>query len=174
MQPEIVSVNKIKNFMNNKNVTKKIIVIKNDGGYGNQIFSIVTSFVIAILSERKLKIKWDEIRPYIEEPFENTFINMNFIQPELFSMTNSNSWNKVKNIENSMKTNISSNKNTLYYSDIIPAFFEICSNPTYYSKLALLGLVKKTTIDNVLKLISNKSNEELVENLYLIGRIFNR
>ncbi len=37
MQPEIVSVNKIKNFMNNKNVTKKIIVIKNDGGYGNQI-----------------------------------------------------------------------------------------------------------------------------------------
>jgi len=158
--------------MNNKNVTKKIIVIKNVAGYGNQLYSIVTSFVIAILSERRLKIKWDEIRPYIEEPFENTFINMNLIQPELFSMTNSNSWNKVKNIENSMKTDISSNKDTLYYKDIIPAFFEICSNPTYYSKLASLGLVKKTTIDNVLKLISNKSNEELAENLYLIGRIF--
>ncbi len=88
-------------------------------------------------------------------------------------MTNSNSWNKVKNIENSMKTDISSNKDTLYYKDIIPAFFEICSNPTYYGKLASLGLVKKTTIDNVLKLISNKSNEELAENLYLIGRILN-
>ncbi len=70
---------------------------------------------------------------------------MNFIQPELFSMTNSNSWNKVKNIENSMKTNISNNKDTLYYKDIIPAFFEICSSPTYYAKLASLGLVKKTT-----------------------------
>ncbi len=74
--PESISINKIKNFMNNKNVTKKIIVIKNVAGYGNQLYSIVTSFVIAMLSERRLKIKWDEIRPYIEEPFENTFINI--------------------------------------------------------------------------------------------------
>ena len=46
-----------------------------DGGYGNRIYSMLTSLVIAILTDSALLIQWNEIENYIEEPLYCSFLN---------------------------------------------------------------------------------------------------
>ena len=164
-----------------------------EAGYGNKIYSMLTSMIIALLTDSALIIKWNDIDKYIEEPFKNTFnqnVYLNLISNldkrsksmivEMRPKLSKYMWidEKEKNLDEIIKTNLEmiigdDDKNSpidlidyknnkgfqINYNNIQPLFFEICSNPIYYSKLLEFNLTKQETINEAINILnSNRSN----------------
>ena len=51
-------------------------------GYGNRLYSLLTSFVAAVLTDSALMVsRWNGIRDYIDEPMNRTFHKFSRIDP---------------------------------------------------------------------------------------------
>jgi hypothetical protein len=44
------------------------------GGYGNKLYSMLSSLVIALLTDSAFLVRWDHINLYIKEPFKGNLI----------------------------------------------------------------------------------------------------
>ena len=105
---------------------------------------MLSSLVIAILTDSALIIRWKEIDKYIEEPVYKAFydfsnqsneFNANFRSEDIYRPSANASWQKNKDMNQLIKTLIPLNKTRIAYNSIEPLFFEICSNPAYYDKV---------------------------------------
>jgi len=148
-------------------------------GYANRLYSILSSFVIAILTNSQLVVKWKEIEPYVDLPIrvfnENLTIDEGISKIKfrklLFHAKPAQSWSRTKKIEALMKTSLSESAQRYLYTDIGPYFMELCSNPKYFSKLSYYNLVKNETIDLALEAISNNKSTHIdkQERIFQIG-----
>ena len=150
-------------------------------GYGNRMYSVITSFVIAVLSERALIVKWENIRPYIREPFKMSFhtfdgpneFNIDFKPDEviLFPKCDGN-WEIKKNLKELIKTRLPPMKaQRVAYVEIEGQFMWICSNPAFYEKLYEFGLVSRPTIDKASGLLNSTTakNGEKIDAVLRVG-----
>ncbi len=132
-------------------------------GYGNKIYSLLSSLVLAILTDSAIVIRWQNINEFIEEPFYNSFRNfdsemsefngnitydLHVPQPSIYH------YRIKKNMKEYMMTQVpSSNVTRVLYNNIKPYFFQLCSNPLYFEKLLGYNLTQNKTVQKALSLI---------------------
>ena len=136
-------------------------------GYANRMYSLITSFVIGVLSESALLIKWKKIEAFYQPPFNMTFhdfagqaseFNVDYKLDEVHNFTwSANSWRIKKTLDGLVSTEIPRDKKRIYYFHIEAEFFAICSNPAYYEQLYASGLVERHTIDDAYSVLRNES-----------------
>ena len=159
--------------------TKKIVSINGPtaGGYGNQLYSMLSSLTVAKLTDGKFICLWPNINEYIEEPFESSFKNNNFDINKLANKTDihvlglTDGWTIKKNIKAIIKTKFPTEYSFFYYADIQAHFFELCTNPIYYERLLGHKLVTAKTINEAKQVLADKnsSSDELHDKLFQIG-----
>ena len=126
-------------------------------GYGNKLYSMVSSTVIALLTNSALVIRWHNISSFIEEPVPLSFASFSHLpestfnaeyQPhELYKAQHKQRWLRKRNLATLVKSHIPTHRRRILYNKFHPLFFELCSNPTYYEKLRYYQLVSQDTID---------------------------
>jgi len=136
-------------------------------GYGNRLYSLLSSLVIAILTNSSLVVRWKEIESYVDLPiriFDNNLtldqgLVKEVYEKKLFQANSAQSWIRTKKIDSLMKTNVPKDALRYLYRGIGPYFMELCSNPNYFYNFTYYNLVKNETINLALEVISNnKSN----------------
>ena len=93
-------------IINGKSTTRITFNGFTPAGYGNKIYSLLTSMVIAILTDSALIIRWKDIDKYVQEPFnqsfhnfenEQSFFNANHEKSSLIVPSNSgHAWNEER------------------------------------------------------------------------------
>lgn len=155
------------------NKPRKIVFNGHTGaGYANKLYSMLSAFTIAILTDSAFICEWNRIYKYIKPNFflmfykfrKNNELNSNYDTKSIyvFNTTNS-SWSGQKSIRMIYNQTIPLYIKDQYdqlvkinrykYNRIEPLFFELCSNPIYYSKLLKYDLVKKSTVKKAIKLV---------------------
>jgi hypothetical protein len=138
-----------------------------EAGYANKIYSMLSSLVLAILSDSAFFIQWKFIEKFIEEPFYLTFkkfskkslFNPEYKNNEIYYVkASSNAWKHDKDMEMLIKTSLPKNKTRIIYNSYDPYFFEICSNPNFIKKLHEYRLVDISTIEKVYYIQNNWEN----------------
>ena len=149
-------------------------------GYGNQMYSVLTVFTIAFLTDRQPQFYMPRVRNLIKEPMPNAFLKGEYARistrrykKRIYGRSD-NVWKMKKDIKSIINTRVDYAEPVIFYSDIIAYYFEICSNPVYYDKLQMLNLTKPETIRDAKNALNNHklNNEELIDKIYKIG-IFN-
>ncbi len=152
------------NILNNKTKLKISFNESPSAGYANRLYSMLSSLVVALVSDSAIVIKWDRIDEFIEEPFVKMFdrfekqqneFNFRYKKENLLTLNTINQWSKYKDMKSLIQTKIPQDANRFYYNSINGYFFEICCNPIYYEKFYHYGLVNRNTIDKAFKLTKN-------------------
>ena len=171
-------------ILNGKLPPKVHFNIRDSEGYGNRMYSVITSFAIAILSDSALLVyPWGpKIAPYVKEPFYNTFhdyskdktpFNRDYDKTSVKAVSYGWGWAVIRNASSLITTKLEDKENVVLqggginwakinfklnrssYFGYEAEFFTICSNPSHYQKLYSYGLVKRETVDNAYKIASN-------------------
>jgi hypothetical protein len=151
------------------------------GGYGNKLYSLITSFLIAILSERAIIIRWDHIENFIQEPVYLAFKHFDY--ETIQRLDNSSSkvvytpkalypYKKFKDMDVLAKTKLPTEPAIVMYGLNEAYFFDICSNPIYFDKLLDYGLVGNETLARARDVTSNMSafsNEQKMDRILMVG-----
>ena len=168
------------NIMSGRTPTKVSINGFTRAGYGNKLYSMLTSLVIALITDSAFVVRWIDIDRYIQEPLFKTFHNFskrNLLnakyKPKIgFTANSTFSWLLYKNMSRLIQTNIPINETRYFYSAIEPYFFELCSNPIYYDKFLHYELVNIKTIKiarNIIKNSRSYSNDYQADHILKIG-----
>jgi hypothetical protein len=147
-------------------------------GYANKLYSMLSAFTIAILTDSAFICEWNDIEKYIKPTFflmfhkfrQNNELNSNYESESVYVFNATKSaWSGQKSIRSIYNQTIPLHMINIYgqnvtinrykYNKIEAYFFELCSNPIYYSKLLKYGLVKKSTIFNALNLVNKLEKE---------------
>jgi hypothetical protein len=149
------------------------------GGYGNKLYSFLTSLIIAILTESQIVLKWNHIDKYVKTPInifdnisENSGLNDAEFKSKSIYFVSSQAWSPNKNVESLMKTSVpAQNYLRYFYSSIDPYFMEICTNPFYFPKLLYFNLTSKETVNSALNIISSKNSTQIEkqEKVFQVG-----
>jgi len=149
------------------------------GGYGNKLYSFLSSLIIAILTESQIVLKWNHIDKYVKPPVnifdnitENSGLNDAEFKSKSIYFVSSQAWSPTKNVELLMKTSVPTQKYLRYfYSSIDPFFMEICTNPLYFPKLLYYNLTSKETVNSASNIISNKNSTQIEkqEKIFQVG-----
>lgn len=149
------------------------------GGYGNKLYSFLSSLVIAILTDSQINLKWKDMPHYIDPPiniFENITYSEGLTDDEFKNKSihfqARQPWSVKKNVDLLMKTQVPTRGFLRYfYKSIDPLFMEICTNPEYFEKLSYYHLVTNDTVKEAFKVISNKNStqQDKQERLFKVG-----
>ena len=176
--------NEIHNRIVSNNITKIRVVFYSDpknGGYGNKLYSLITAFLIALVTESALLIDWPEIEKYIKEPFNMSFhqfndstpLDFNQKHPSIYTINTKsvNSWNFNKKVISSEPIENLENFSRYFVSDIIPYFFDLCQNRQYAEKLVRYGYVRNSTIYRAFDLLNDQDllDSQKADLMFLIG-----
>lgn len=165
----------------NKNSARKVICVNNvrfGYGYGNNMYKILTAFLVAILTDSNLILEWPAVEEFIEEPFENTFYHGNVSNRRNFTKSENvlimygrsiNTWKPGKKLF--LNISIPNNYKTYYMAMITAYFFDLCSNPKHFDKLIKHRLVKEETIQRALNSLEDENivEQQRIEYFLLIG-----
>ncbi|CAF0990978.1 unnamed protein product [Brachionus calyciflorus] len=154
-----------------KSINKKIVICKPVlyAGYGNKIYTVLSSLLIAILTDSAIRINWPKINNYIQPTLLDIFDDSLQFYKDYFHLNSSNinNYNYTKNYDE-LINNYIPERTSIFFDDYNPYFFLLCANKKYHSKLLSYDLVKQETIDLALYSQSlNKSDK--IERLYSIG-----
>lgn len=151
-----------------------------NGGYGNKLYSLITAFLIALVTESALLIDWPEIGNYIKEPFtmsfhrfnDSTYLDFNQKHPSIYTINTKsvNSWNFNKRVISEPIENLE-NFSRYFVSDIIPYFFDLCQNRQYAEKLVRYGYVRNSAIYRAFGLLNDQDllESQKTDLMLLIG-----
>lgn len=154
------------------------------GGYGNKLYSFLSSLLIGILSDSAVIVYWNfnaqNMGYYIESPLKNmfmselmlnktSFFNPNYIQEEICYQEPSQAWKLKKNISLLVQTSLNINCNRFMYKNISSYFMELCCNPIYFNKLLYYNLVSNTTIKKAYKAVKYKNLNEIRRQEFLFS-----
>lgn len=131
-----------------------------NAGYANRLYSMLTSLVIALLTDSAFLVRWRYIDLHINEPFFKTFhdFDIDLKRENVFKPVSKFAWSLKRNMDELANTYIPTNFSIYFYSSNEAYFFEICSNPQYYDKLFKYGLVNNQTIQKAFQVKYNMSN----------------
>ena len=161
-----------------RNQSLKIVFnVPAQGGYGQKVYSFLTSLLIAILTDSALLVNWKHIDKFIDEPMYQTFNRFDHVMNEFNVEFNTQDIYffkiiKSKHMNESINTVIPFNYTRMFYDSVDSRyFFEICSNPIYYDKFLSYDLVRNETISQaMIKLNDPFSNDDIKLNkLFKIG-----
>lgn len=157
------------------------------GGYGNKLYSFITSFLIALITNTPIIVRWNEIDEFISPPL-NLFYKIdnktkNYLNPEyqaqkICTFKPQQPWALNKDVDKFINALIPNNCSRYLYADYYAYFMEICCNPVYFDKLLHYGLVNKATISKALHVLEaietlEKQKSGMVFKVgYNIGKFF--
>lgn len=162
-------------ILNEKNVSLRKIFFSSpgDGGYGNRLYTIISSTLIAILLKCQLVVNWRSKETlYIEPPVDlfdrvgiNYGFNVNSNQSYHFPHP-SYPFEPVKNIKHLIEKpyNLPDKYMNYLYKSGRPLFTEISANVRYYDTFKYYKLAREETLSkalNALKDYKKFTNEEL-------------
>lgn len=154
---------------------KRILVLDTyTVGYGNRLYSLFNSLLLSILTNLTLIVNWNHINDYIYVKHPNVYLNSqnkpveSFLLPGLDSKScvlntgTYNSWRKIKNISilHTQIPHIDSSCRVIRVENFNPFWFELSSNHSHATILALKGLIDKNIIT---------SNKSTIEEAYTPG-----
>ena len=137
-------------------------------GYANRLYSLLSSLVIALVTDSAFIVRWTKIDDHIKEPFFKTFYNFTDQQNEFNIDFNPSNvvhpkdimgWQRKRNMDSLIKTSLPLNKTRFLYRDIEAYFFELCSNPEFYEKFYNYGLVSQETMLKAREIIFSINNK---------------
>lgn len=146
------------------------------GGYGNKLYSFLSSLLVAILTESQIVLRWRHIDKYVDPPiniFDNVSENIpGLIEAEMkaktFRVRCSQCWRREKNVDSLMKTEVPRSGYLRYlYDSYSPFFMELAANPDYFPTFSKYGLVTKETLKRALNATSTKKEKK--ESLLRVG-----
>jgi hypothetical protein len=147
-----------------------------DGGYGNKLYSFLSSLAIALLIDSALVVRWNHIDKLIEEPLPGAFFNyssrsdmfnIDWKTNEVMRPGDAAAWQQHKNMDSLIKTQIDTNSTArFHYNSENPLFFGLCTNPKYYDKFLGYGLVSNKTVENARKVAAGMDNYSAVAKAY--------
>lgn len=168
-----------------------VVFLKTDTtlGYGNRIYSMLSAFLVAILTDSVLLIDWPGIEANIQPPFELTFDRFNGQSTVLdvgnvndlhyLSTETINSWNPNKQLIQYIT--IPEDVQRIFINTTNGYFFDLCLNRRYLPKLVNYGLVKNETVQRALNsldqpnlLLEQKLEFFLLAGFEYAGAILNR
>ena len=166
------------NIMNNRTKLRISFNESPSAGYANRLYSMLSSFVIALVTDSAIVINWDRIHEFIQEPFENTFnkyqnqnneFNYKYNSGNILTLSSTNQWSKHKDMKSLINTRVPQDKYRFFYNSYNAYFFELCCNPIYYEKFFHYGLVTRDTIDKALNATKNMSvnSNQMNQNLII-------
>lgn len=172
----------IHNKIINKNSQTRVVFYRESrvAGYGNNLYSLMTAFLVATITESALLIDWPQIKNYIKEPFKMSFhkfndsspLDFNQKQPRIYTINTSsiNSWNYNKQLIGD-EIKIVGNYSRYYVSDIIPYFFDLLQNRAYAEKLVRYGYVSNRTVSRAFELLSDQDSlhSHRIDFIFFIG-----
>jgi len=117
-------------------------------GYGNRLYALLSSLLMAILLDAYLVTDWPEIDKYIQEPIHRTFNKSYYLQ---YSKINTSDlvffakgkipWIVHKDVQMLSKLEIPEDKMIYHFNGFNAYFMELCCVPKYQQKLLDYGLV---------------------------------
>jgi hypothetical protein len=155
------------NIIKNRTCTPRIVFNNNPDAYGyaNRVYSLLSSLLIAILSDRALLINWKYIDNYYYSPMYRVFdtfndsnaFNFKYNSNEIINFYFKNGFKKNKTIIIRNDDVLKYNSSRVKYEKIEAYFFELCCFSQFYDKLLNYDLVCKDTINNARKALQNKT-----------------
>ena len=148
------------------------------GGYGNKLYSFLSSLIIALITDSQIVLRWKDIDKYVNPPInifdsvpEDEDLNEAEFKSKSYYFGTKQSWNLNKNVGELMKTSVPNGYLRYFYSSINPFFMEICTNPEFFEKFQHYNLVSNETVNSALKTISNTNSteKEKQEKLFRVG-----
>ncbi len=146
-----------------------------NAGYANRLYSMLSSLVIALVTDSAFIVRWTRISNHIREPFFKTFhnfaseqneFNIDYNPVNLLHPKDVAGWQLTRNMNKLIKTSLPTNRTRFLYKDIEGYFYELCTNPEYYDKFYYYDLVSRDTIlkahevaYNIIHNISNYTEE---------------
>ena len=134
---------------------------RTDLGYGNLLYSFISSMVAAILTESQFVLRQKNINQKVLAPpfdiFNNVSETTGFETNKVMFYLNSfhftgsktsQAWLVNKSLKKIVKakTMVPLGYMRYFNENIDPIFMEICANPIYYEKLFYYGLVERKTV----------------------------
>ena len=152
-------------------------------GYGNRVYSWLTSLVLALLSDRAVFLaNWRNIGKYIDEPFYAAF-NYSRVNKSASRLTTAQlaighkyRWRLHKSVD--YMTRRDDTLNATKSADVVlnsladAHFFAMCANPTNYAKLFAYGLVSRQTLELATAALNTSESEELSSDRKLESVLF--
>ena len=187
MKPRLFQTDKLINYyrIHNMNKLKEKFSLKKisfngytAGGYGNKLYSFLTSLIISILTGSQLVLRWNHIDKYIDPPIQifvdlSDDIGLNAVEFKNKSchLSDKQAWNLNKNVDVLMKTSVPNECLRYFYNSINPLFMEICTNPEYFSKFLYYDLVTNETVKSAVKTLehANSTEKEKQDKLFQVG-----
>lgn len=177
---EYVRIHEINSDKSNKN-RKQVYFVYKDSGYGNNMYGVLSSLVIAILTDRAFFVDWNYVGLYINSPLKSMFTKFENksapgqIETDLnLNVRTINTWKHLKNLDILLNTSVPNTSlpniiNNCGYAH----FFEICSNTFYHPKLLHYKLVSNKTIYDVNQVLAKNSGEiddlEKMQKVLMVG-----
>ena len=133
----------------------------NPSGYGNKLYSFITSMLIAISPPITLFASINDSVGLKPAEFKLKSYHFSARQP----------WSLNKNVNLLMSTQVPGDYMRYFYKAGNPLFMEICTNKTYFPKLLYYDLVTSTTINTALSAINTQNATEAYkqESLFRVG-----
>ena len=139
-------------------------------GYGNRVYSVLSSLVLAILTDRALIVsRWPIIKKFIYEPVPECFNDYRHIRSE-FNINHrkksivglplySGTFKVAKDVDELVQTKLPPDHvKRVQMCNPDALFFAMCANPQTYEKLYNYGLVSRSTIDQAYPMADKKSS----------------
>jgi hypothetical protein len=150
-------------------------------GYANRIYGLLTSFVVAILTDSALIIEWKNIDKFIEPPLLRTYdkfnstslLNSEYKPSEIYNLpaSTANTWVIEKHFKFYNKYSLPPNASRIRFKSNSALFFDLCTNEKYFPKIIDYDLASFWTVWKANESIYNFSmtEPERVENLLRVG-----
>jgi hypothetical protein len=134
-------------------------------GYGNRLYTFLSSLLIALLTDSALIVNWRGIEKYIEPPIDILYVKnahgcSKSSKETPFEMKAQYAWKSHKDINSIIKTKIPVNHNKFLYKSFDALYMEIACNPNYYEKIRSYNLASEATLDDALHNLNGKTSSE--------------
>ena len=140
----------------------------NGNGWGNRLYSIMSSYAIALLTDSALFVSMKDHVSYIKEPFYKAFFdwptdsdyNVWHDQAHMQYISFGYGWHVYRKALDLAKSEIRIDpaiKRT-YYWGLEAEFFTLLCNIKYHEKLYSLGLVSRESVDDAREKMSDTTN----------------
>ncbi|CAF0954740.1 unnamed protein product [Brachionus calyciflorus] len=165
----------------NENETKRITFCVTCGaGYGNKVYTLISSLVIAILTDTAFIIEWPQAQKYFNPSLykslsKNYHINqLNYAHSTnlIIEAMSKNDWEYEKKISELINKNLPFGHDRYQYGDCRALFFTLCANSNYFKKFLDYDLVNADIIEKAneaLQVNNNLTESEKIDRLYSVG-----
>ena len=134
-------------------------------GYGNRLYSFLSSLLIALLTDSALIVNWRGIEKYIEPPIDIFYVKNSKMCTKTtkeapFEMKAQYAWNAQKDINNIIQTKIPLDHNKFLYKSLDALYMELACNSMYYDKIRSYNLASDATLDDAISNLNSKASSE--------------